>query len=162
MNPRQFALIVALMAISRPAIGSGTQAPTPEKRPMNTPPSMSRPPAPVVKPVVHDGVRYEQDRTDERQGDQMGGYLVAVDVQSGARLWRLKVYELPARGPGTPTGGGRYFRSMSLQPGGKVLEIEDEAGLRYEVDLARRTVTQTGGAAPEAPRAPAPPKPKPE
>lgn len=162
MNPCRLALVVVLIAIGQPAIASAMQAATPEKRPMSTPPSMSRPPAPVVQPVVHDGVRYEQDRTDERQGDQMGGYLAAVDAKSGARLWRIKVYELPARGPGTPTGGGRYFRSMTLLPGGKALEIEDEAGARYEVDLSRRTVTQTGGPAPEAPRTPAPPKPKPE
>lgn len=162
MNSRLMALFAALIAIGQPAMGSATQASTPETRPMNTPPSMSRPPAPTVKPVVHDGVRYEQDRTDERQGDQMGGYLAAVDAKSGTRLWRLKVYELPARGPGTPTGGGRHFRSMTLLPGGKALQIEDEAGVRYEVDLARRTVTLTSGAAPDAPRAPAPPKPKPE
>lgn len=162
MSLSQLALFVTLIVIGQPAIASATQAATPEKRPMSTPPSMSRPPAPVVKPVEHDGVRYEQDRTDERQGDQMGGYLVAVDVKSGARLWRLRVYELPVRGPGTPTGGGRYFRSMKLLPGGMALEIEDEAGIRYEVDLVRRTVKHTASPAQEAPRAPAPPKPKPE
>lgn len=162
MTPSQLALVVALIAIGQPAIGSATQAATPEIRAMTSPPSMSRPPAPAVKPVVHDGVRYEQDRTDERQGDQMGGYLAAFDARSGARLWRLKVYELPARGPDMPSGGGRYFRSMKLLPGGKSLEIEDEAGIRYEVDLSRRTVMQTGGPVPEAPRAPVPLKPKPE
>lgn len=129
---------------------------------MSTPPSMSRPPAPEVKPVVHDGVRYEQDRTDERQGDQPGGYLAAIDAKTGARLWRLKIYSLAAGAPGAPTGGARYFRSMQLAPGGAALEIVDEAGVRYSVDLARRSVSQTGGPAAHAERPAAKPKPKPE
>lgn len=129
---------------------------------MTSPPSTSRPPAPEVKPVVHDGVRYEQDKTDERQGDQPGGYLAAFDAQSGARLWRLRVYSLGAGAPGAPTGGARYFRSMQLAAGGAALEIEDEAGVRYSVDLAKRTVSQIGGPAAEAQRPPAPAKPKPQ
>ena len=42
------------------------------------------------------------------------------------------------------------------------LDIEDEAGVRYSVDLARRTVTQTGGPGASAQRPPAPAKPTPE
>jgi hypothetical protein len=123
---------------------------------------MSRPPAPEVKPVLHDGVRYEQDKTDERQGDQPGGYLAAFDASTGARLWRLQVYRLAAGAPGAPTGGARYFRSMQLAPDGKALQIEDEAGVQYSVDLAQRTVSQTGGPAAEQQRPAVPAKPKPE
>lgn len=126
---------------------------------MSTPPSISRPPAPDVKPVVHNGVRYEQDRTDERQGDQPGGYLVALDAKTGARLWRLKVYELQA-GPGAPTGGAVYFRSMQLAPGGAALDIEDETGVRYSVDLARRTAQRVGGTPLDVQRPAVAPKPK--
>jgi hypothetical protein len=166
MNPRRCALLVGLMGLTLPACGAGTPAApaaaTQEKPSMSTPPSMSRPPAPEVKPVVHDGVRYEQDKTDERQGDQPGGYLAAVDAKTGARLWRLKVYSLTAGAPGAPTGGGRHFRSMQLAPGGSALEIVDEAGVRYSVDLTRRSVSQTGGPATQAERPAAKPKPKPE
>jgi hypothetical protein len=35
--------------------------------------------------VEHDGVRDEQDAHDDRQGDQPGGYLAAVDIGSGGR-----------------------------------------------------------------------------
>lgn len=129
---------------------------------MTSPPSMSRPPAPEVKPVLHEGVRYEQDKTDERQGDQPGGYLAAFDAKSGTRLWRLKVYSLAAGAPGAPTGGARYFRSMQLAPGGAALEIEDEAGVRYSVDLSKRTVSQVGGPPADAQRPAAPAKPKPQ
>jgi outer membrane protein assembly factor BamB len=131
---------------------------------MSNRPSTSRPPAPVVPPVVHQGVRYEQDRVDERQGDTPGGYLVALDDKTGARLWRLQVYELK-RPPGAPTGGFVYFASMRLSEDGAALEIKDETGVLYRVDLASRTATRVGGTPIEAPQAepdspkPAPPKP---
>jgi PQQ enzyme-like repeat protein len=130
---------------------------------MSTPPTSSRPPAPDVAPVEHNGVRYEEDRTDERQGDQAGGYLVALDAKSGARLWRLKVYEVPDYRSAGVSAGGIYFRSMRLAPGGGALEIENEAGGKYLVDIARRTSTQVGGPQATGVAKPAPPpKPKPQ
>jgi hypothetical protein len=141
-----------------PAVASPTQM---EIKTMTSPPSMSRPPAPVVAPVEHAGVRYEQDRTDERQGDQMGGYLVALDAKTGARLWRLKVYEVPDHRAAGVSSGGLYFRSMKLQPGGAVLEIENEVGARFAVDLKSRQSTQIGGPPPTAVDTAPKPKPKP-
>ncbi|HEY9024869.1 MAG TPA: hypothetical protein VIP05_11260 [Burkholderiaceae bacterium] len=110
------------------------------------PPHSSRPPPPLVAPVLHGGVRYEQDLRSWRfGGTQPGGYLVAVDAASGARLWMLKVYEVAlheAYGVSTP---GRYFRSMALVPGREELEIENEAGARFVVELATRAVRPLGG-----------------
>lgn len=126
---------------------------------MPTPPSASRPSAPEVPPVVHDGVRYEQDRYDDRAGDQRGGYLAAVDVATGQRLWRVKVYAIAPQPPGAPTLA-MYFRSMRLDPGCKALVIENEAGGVYRVDLATHESAQIGGPPETAPMA-APGKPKP-
>lgn len=159
MNLRRAAILTGLSAAVMSACAAGPSPLPQEKKAMSTPPSISRPPAPDVKPVVHNGVRYEQDRTDERQGDQAGGYLVALDAKTGARLWRLKVIDLAA-GPGAPTGGAVYFRSMQLAPGGAALDIEDETGVRYSVDLARRTAQRVGGTPLEVPRPVAAPKPK--
>lgn len=93
---------------------------------MTSPPSVSRPPAPAVAPVVHAGVRYEQASSDERQGDQDGGYLVALGAGSGARLWRLKVYEVPDHRAAGVAMGGIYFRTLCLVPDRNELEIENE------------------------------------
>ena len=156
------ALVIAPAIVAAACAPPATGALTSEKSHMTTPPSTSRAPAPDVAPVEHAGVRYEQDRTDERQGDQDGGYLAAIDAKSGARLWRLKVYDVPDNRAAGVSGGGLYFRSMRLGPGGTTIEIENEAGGRYLVDLVRRTSAQVGGPPPTAPAPPPKPKPKPQ
>jgi hypothetical protein len=110
---------------------------------MNPAPQASRPAPTAVAPVEHDGVRYQQDLDSYRHGgDQPGGYLVAIDSKTGERMWMLKVYELnshPAPGLEHP---GLYFKTLRLAPGGGALEIENEGGGRYLVDLASRTATK--------------------
>lgn len=128
---------------------------------MNTPPSGSRPPAPEVAPVEHNGIRYVQDTHDDSHGDQAGGYLAALDADTGERLWRIKVYEVPDQGPSNPRLS-IYFRSMHLSDGGDFLQIEDETGRVFQVSLATRNVTRISGPALPATQQPAKPKPKPE
>lgn len=128
---------------------------------MTNPPKVSRPSAPVVEPVEIDGIRYQQDTESFRHGgDQAGGYLVAIEPKTGDRLWMLKVYPVEDHRAAGVTGGGLYFRSMSIVPGQKMLEIVNEAGGRYRVNLMQRSSEQIGGP-PEraAPRPPAKPKP---
>lgn len=94
-------------------------------------------------------MRYEQDRHDDSAGDQAGGYLVAIDSQTGERLWRLKVYSIARSGtPGAPTLA-LYFRSMKLAADGVALDIENEAGGVYRIDLAARSSAQVSGPAPQ-------------
>jgi hypothetical protein len=122
-----------------------------------------RPAPPDVQPVLHDGVRYEQDLGGhEPSGSAPGGTLAAYDAGSGKLLWRLQVYTVRSE-PGAPASHpGRYFRTMTLGPAGDVLEIEDEVGGHYRVDLAHRTVQRVGGPPQgSTPTAPARPKPKP-
>lgn len=141
---------VALPLVSAWASGDVQAQPATEKHPM-TGPSASRPSAPVVPALEHLGVRYAQDSHDDSAGDQPGGYLVAIDAKSGQRLWRLKVYQVPdQRAAGRPAMA-RYFRSMRLSPNGDSLEIENESGGVYRVDLASRNALQTGGPAASAP-----------
>jgi hypothetical protein len=109
------------------------------------PPRSSRPAPPQVEPITNNGVRYEQDMQSSRYGGtQQGGYLVAVDASTGARLWMLKVYEIPDQA-GAPLKPARYFRSMRLSGAGDQLEIESEAGGKYVVDLAKQTSTWISG-----------------
>jgi hypothetical protein len=122
-------------------------------------PSPSRPAPPTVSPVEHGGVRYEQDRFYDRDGDQPGGYLAAVDLRTGERLWRVKVYTLAPKAPNGPEPMARYFRSLRLGPDGASLIVEDEVGGVYRVDLASHASVQLSGP-PDS--APALPKPTPE
>jgi hypothetical protein len=156
--------VVALASLASDRRDAADAAPSnTENLAMGIPPSSSRPPAPVVPPVEHVGIRYTQDATDERRGDQRGGYLAADDVATGARLWRLQVYKVPDHRAAGVAMGGIYFRSMRLAGNGAALEIENEVGGLYRVDLASRQVTKIGGPPDEAPPAPqAPPKPMPE
>jgi hypothetical protein len=156
MKPAWTAAAAALLSLPLAGRADGPPpADAAKEKPRMTGPSISRPSAPQVADIDHQGVRYVQDKHDSRNGDQPGGYLAAIDIASGQRLWRLKVYEVPdGRAAGQPTLP-RYFRSMQLVPGGQALEIVNEAGGVYRVDLATRTATQVGG-----PPASAPPQPK--
>ncbi len=115
---------------------------------MSDQPHTSRPPPPLVAPILHRGVRYEQDLQSWRHGGtQPGGYLVAIEPASGERLWMLQVYEVALQESHGVTTPGRYFRSMALVPGRDELEIENEAGARYRVDLERRSAAWVSGPA---------------
>lgn len=110
------------------------------------PPGASRPAPPPVAPIDHEGIRYEQDlEALKHGGDQLGGYLVAIDPASGSRLWMLKVYLVPAPSSPAVPRFGRYFRRMSLLPGAQQIEIENEVGGIYRVDLASRSSTWVSG-----------------
>lgn len=151
--------LIQACAHANPAASSPLPVETPA---MSMPPSASRPPAPQVQPLVHEGVRYQEDQTDERNGDQAGGYLVAVDAASGTRLWRLRVYALPDTRASGLSQPGLHFRALRLADGGKALEVENESGGIYRVDLASRNVTHVGGPAMSSEQPFPPPKPKPK
>lgn len=104
-------------------------------------PSPSRPAPPDVPPVEYKGVRYQEDPESIKHGGaQHCGYLVAIDPKTNVRLWMLKVYDVPLRAPGEPTGGGSVnFGSLSVGPAADELTIETEFGVRYIVDLNTRT-----------------------
>ena len=133
---------------SSPSNATASRATTPlENAQMNSGmPTPSRPAPPKVEPVTYQGVRYEQDmQSYSHGGTQPGGYLVAVDPATGARLWMLKVYEVPASNTPGLSSPGRYFRSMQLVPGRDELEIESEVGGHYRVDLKERKSTWISG-----------------
>ncbi|MBE0436051.1 MAG: PQQ-binding-like beta-propeller repeat protein [Methylomicrobium sp.] len=129
---------------------------------MNNSPSISRPSTPEVPAVVFGGVRYEQDATDERQGDQEGGYLAAIDVETGERLWRLKIYEVPDSRSAGVEMGGVYFRTMKILTESNALKIENEVGSVYRVDLTSHEVQKLSGPPDEASPTETKPKPTPE
>ena len=137
-----------------------TSISTEENQAMSNTPQASRPPAPVIEPIEYDGIRYEQDRVVGNEEDQNDGYLVAVEIKTGKPLWRLKVYEFPDNNSEGVDNIGLYFRSMRLLIERNEIEVENEAGGQYIVDLLNRTSTHVSTSAPET-VAPTSPKPKP-
>jgi hypothetical protein len=108
-------------------------------------PAPSRPCPPEVKPITHKGVRYEQDaQSSSHGGTQPGGYLVAINPETGERLWMLKVYEVRHQ-PDAPFEPGCYFRSMRLLRKTGEIEIVNEVGGKYLVNLTKRTSTWISG-----------------
>jgi hypothetical protein len=145
MSPRAAAVLLVACAATACASDRPTDK---ESAPMNSPgPGRpSRPAPPQVAPVDRNGVRYQQDLEAQRHGGAgRGGYLVAVDPASGERLWMLKVYDVPDHSAAGVASPGRYFRRMTLAPDGAALEIENEVGGVYRVDLAARTSTWVSG-----------------
>jgi len=123
---------------------AATAAPTPNARRTAMSaglPGASRPPPPEVKPVEWAGVRYQQDLDGSpRQRDQGFGYLQAVDAASGRVLWELKVYAVVTQ-PGLESDVQEvYFTRMARVPGRDALEIENEDGARFLVDVQNRSV----------------------
>lgn len=103
--------------------------------------SGSRIPAPVVSPIIHDGVRYEQVPNGLLAGfEQMGGYLVAIDESKGSTLWTLKVYDNQRKPEKEGDVQDVFFKSMALQADGSLL-IENERGKKFRVDPVKRTST---------------------
>lgn len=97
------------------------------------PPSASRPAAAVIAPIVHQGVRYESRWSDKET-------IFAVDEKTGKQRWKVKLYEYRVD-PAVETDVQEVFlRSMVLSGDGKALEISDERGGRYLLDLETRKV----------------------
>lgn len=113
---------------------------------MDDGPTASRPAPPRVLPIEHLGVRYLQDMQAFRHGGtQRGGYLVAVNPATGERLWMLKVYPVTDQSSAGVESPGIYFRSMNLVTGRAALEIENEVGGKYLVDLQQRSAAWVSG-----------------
>ena len=106
-------------------------------------PSASRAAPPRVPPVFIDGVRYAQVFGNVDDDGQVGGILAAYDG-GNRELWRLRVYE-NARNPDLEGDvQDVFFRSMRAEHG--KLFIENENGLRFEVDPKSRHVDGKGAA----------------
>jgi hypothetical protein len=102
--------------------------------------SSSRIPAPTVAPVTIGKVRYEQVRNGLLAGfDQMGGYLVAYDAESGKQLWTLKVYDNKRLSDKEGDVQDVFFKSMTVRPDGTLL-IENERDGCFVVDPVARSV----------------------
>ena len=100
---------------------------------------------PLAPAVTIGKTRYEAPPWTRMRGlPQNGGYVMAVDTNSGAELWIVKVYDaLPDDGR---EADKRDVFITSLQPDrhGKVLWVTDERGRRWRLDLKMRHAKPAG------------------
>lgn len=111
-------------------------------------PAAKRTPPPRIPSVFIAGVRYAQVPGDVETDGQIGGFLAAYDG-SNREIWRIKVYDNPRRPELEGDVQDVWFRSLRAE-GGKLL-IENERGLRIEVDPATRRVSGHPAPTPEPP-----------
>jgi hypothetical protein len=98
---------------------------------------------PEVKPVTVDSVRYEALHWGKKRGlGQNGGFVVAVEVASGRELWVQRIYEIRYSPDMEPDVQDRFITSIRKRMFSSTLDITDEAGRRYRLDPATRTVTE--------------------
>lgn len=96
---------------------------------------------PEAAPVTAGGVRYQAPPFTRAQGlPRNGGYVEAVDTHSGRRLWIVDVV-----GPAPDDGreGDKqdcFITALALSTDGRHLEVTDERGRRYRLDLHSRRV----------------------
>ena len=102
-------------------------------------PQADRSAPPDVAPLVRDGVRYERVFGDP--GDpQVGGLIAAFDVADDRRLWTLVVFD-NVRQPDLEGDVQDVFVSGMAFDDDGLLDVVDELGRRYVVDVKARTAT---------------------
>jgi hypothetical protein len=95
----------------------------------------------TVKPVSHNGIRYEAVRAGRARGfDQTGGIIAAVDESTDKELWTLVVYEIEYDSDEELDVQDVLISSIELNESKDTLIIENERNQHYEVDLKGRTV----------------------
>jgi hypothetical protein len=98
--------------------------------------------APTAKPVVHQGVRYEQlRRPDEHGFKQGGGVIGAVDVATGKLLWAVQLYETPFDPKEERDVQEVYVSQLKLDAKTGVLLAIDERKRQWRLRLSDRSVS---------------------
>lgn len=97
---------------------------------------------PDVPPVTIGGVRYEAIHWGRERGlEQNGGYIAAIDTKSGKELWILKIYQIDYIPKLETDVQDIFIDSMKAGANGQSLEIVDEKGRRYTVNLKTKKVS---------------------
>jgi hypothetical protein len=95
-----------------------------------------------VPPVVDRGVRYEAPHFDNPCG-QNGGCIVAYDEVSGGLLWSMKVYCTQYDPQLERDVQDVFITSLAVENGR--LDVSNEKGNHFAVDLRTRAITGDAG-----------------
>jgi len=96
-----------------------------------------------VTPVIFGGVKYSAPHGLAKGSKQNGGYIEATDVKTGNVLWQLQIYQIKYDPKLERDVQEIYITSLEIVKGN--LEILNEAGDKFTVDLSERKVTSGAG-----------------
>ena len=95
----------------------------------------------AVEPVETGGIRYQVLRGARSRGfNQNGGYIAAIDADSGKELWTLAVYQTSYDASEEADAQDRYITEMILSKDHQQLLIKGEGRRSYAVNLADRSI----------------------
>ncbi|HEY0801971.1 MAG TPA: hypothetical protein VGD54_14105 [Steroidobacteraceae bacterium] len=96
---------------------------------------------PKVEPVTMGSARYEVIHWGRKRGlGQNGGYIAAVNTNSGAESWILKVYDIKYEEKLETDVQDIFIKTMAKSKTKNTLEITDEKGRKFKVDVETRKV----------------------
>lgn len=102
-----------------------------------------------VPPVVHRGIRYEVIHWGKARGlGQNGGYVAAIDANSGKELWLVQVYAIDYGADREADRLDVFITALSLAEDGKHLLVADENGRHFSIDLASHAVSPVAALSP--------------
>lgn len=105
--------------------------------------------APTARPVVHQGVRYEQLRRPAEQGfAQSGGVLAATDVASGKQLWVTRLFKTEFDPKEEKDAQEVYVSQLVFDAKAGVLMATDERKRRWRINPADGSAELIGSARP--------------
>ncbi len=94
-----------------------------------------------VPPLILGKVKYEAIHWGkERDLGQNGGYIAAIDVDSGKELWILKVYNIDYDPVMEEDVQDIFIESISEGSTGGTIDVVDERGRRFIVDVTTQSV----------------------
>lgn len=97
--------------------------------------------APVVKPVVVHGVRYEPlRRPDEHGFAQGGGVLAAIDDKTAKYLWGVQLYATPFDAAQERDAQEVCIKELSYDKARHAILATDERKRVWSVDIATHSV----------------------
>lgn len=105
--------------------------------------------APTARPVVHQGVRYEQLRRPAEQGfAQSGGVLAATDVASGKQLWVTQLFKTEFDPKEEKDAQEVYVNQLVFDAKAGLLMATDERMRRWRINPADGSAELIGSARP--------------
>lgn len=92
-----------------------------------------------VEPVIYNGIKFTAPHwAYQHGGKQNGGYVEALDAETGKKLWGLRVYKVEYDLSMETDVQDIFITSLSIEDG--KLIVVNERKDTYEVDLATKKV----------------------
>ena len=135
------ALLATGLALGLGVVASCAQGPATVAPPVASGKSAKRAGPDEVPPVRMGDTIYEAVHWGAARGlAHDGGYVRALDAATGRELWVLEVYRVEYDPRREHDVQDVFITTLRAGSSGQTLDVGDEAGRRYEIDLRARTV----------------------